>query len=176
MESFEEILTAGGHSNSLGRAGEVLEVVRGNHSRLDELFTCISADDAWVRMRAIDTFEKLVKDRPELVRPYLEPIFSDLTKSTQPSIQWHLAQIFGEVLLSDSQRNQAVAWLEQHIKSTDVDWIVSVNVMKTLLGFCKNGYISSDELEPLFKMQTNHASKTVYKKAGIFLHELAGND
>jgi len=172
MESFEETLTVGGHSNSLGRAGEVLQATREDYSRLDELFTCISANDAWVRMRAIDTFEKLVKDKPELVQPYLSSIFSQLTTSEQPSIQWHVAQIFGEVVLSDAERNEAVKWLKQHLKSTDVDWIVSVNVMKTLLSFCKQKYISAGELEPLFKTQTTHSSKSVRKKATIFLEEL----
>jgi len=172
MESFEEILTVGGHSNSLGRAIEVLQTVQGNHARLDELFSCISADDAWVRMRAIDTFEKLVKDKPELAQPYLSSIFSQLTKSEQPSIQWHVAQIFAEVALSDAERNEAVKWLKQRIKSTDVDWIVSVNVMKTLLSFCKQKYISAGELEPLFKTQATHSSKSVRKKATLFLEEL----
>jgi hypothetical protein len=176
MESFEEIFTAGGHSNSLGRAGEVLNTVQDDTSRLGELFNCISADDAWVRMRAVDTFEKIVKDQPDLAQPYLESIFSDLTKSEQPSIQWHLAQIFGEVPLNGSQRSHAVEWLEQRIKSTDVDWIVSVNVMKTLLSFCRQKYISSGALEPLFKVQTAHMSNTVRKKVTFFLRELVGDE
>jgi hypothetical protein len=172
MEPFEDILAAGGHANSLGRAGEVLQTVQNDPSRLEELFNCIFAGDAWVRMRAIDTFEKIVKDRPELGQAYLESIFSDLTKSQQPSIQWHIAQIFGEVKLNDIQRKKAVEWLRQRIQSTDVDWIVSVNAMKTLLSFCNQGYISAGELEPLFKTQANHASKSVRKKAAVFLQEL----
>lgn len=175
MESFEEIFTAGGHTNSLGRAGEVLQTVQNEPSRLNELFNCISADDAWVRMRAVDTFEKIVKDTPTVAQPYLESILRDLTKSNQPSIQWHLAQIFGEVSLSGSERGQAIKWLLQRIKSADVDWIVSVNVMKTLLSFYKQGYVSQGELEPLFKTQADHPSKSVRKKAANFLQELAAS-
>jgi len=173
MESFEQILTAGGHSNSLGRAGEVLKTVQGNHARMDELFTCISADDAWVRMRAIDTFEKITKDQPELAQPYVKSILSDLIKSKQPSIQWHLAQIFCEVELTTRQRSEAIAWLKNTIATTEVDWIVSVNAMKTLLFFCRNGFIPAREAAEMFKVQERHTSKTVRKKAAIFLSNLA---
>lgn len=172
MESFEEILTAGGHSNSLGRAGEVLDTVRGDTSRLDELFSCISADDAWVRMRAIDTFEKLVKDKPEVVQPYLPTIFSNLTKSSQASIQWHLAQIFSEVEFTTKQRSAAIAWLKNAVMTTNVDWIVSVNVMKALLYFHQNGFIAANDIAPLYKVQEGHVSKSVRKKAASFLAAL----
>lgn len=168
MDSYESILTVGGKTNSLGRASEVINSVYSNPSRLEELFNCISADDAWVRMRAIDSFEKIVKDKPEWARRYLDRIFNDLTKSGQPSIQWHLAQIFSEVSLTDEQRDRAIAWLKNKIKTTNVDWIVSVNVMKALLYFYQNGFVTAGELKQLFKTQEGHKSQSVRKKAANF--------
>lgn len=173
MESFKDMLLVGGKTNSLGRAGEVLEIVRSDTSRLDELFECIYHDDAWVRLRAIDTFEKLVKENPGLVTPYLERIFNDLTKSRQPSIQWHLAQIFSEVELTDAQRNTAIAWLKDKIKTTNVDWIVSGDVMKALLYFHAGGFVETKELIDLFKVQEGHKSKAISKKATKLLHNLS---
>lgn len=172
MEQFEEILMAGGHSNSLGRASEVLEAVRNDRSRLDELFDCVFADDAWVRMRAIDSFEKIIKDNPEWVGAYLDRMLSELTRSAQPSIQWHLAQIFAEVTLTDEQRREAISWLKHTIITTDVDWIVSVNVMKALLYFYRNEFVAASDIRPLFKIQEGHASKSVRKKATEFLLSL----
>lgn len=172
MESFEEVLTAGGHSNSLGRANEVLQIVLDDRTRLNELFGCIFADDAWVRMRAIDTFEKIIRDNPELVKPYLSRIFTELTLSRQPSIQWHLAQIFPQVELTDTQRDTAISWLKNTIATTDVDWIVSVNTMKALLQFHKNGQVTTSELIRLFKIQESHSSKSVRKKAASFIVSL----
>lgn len=172
--SFETILSEGGHTNSLGRSGEVYDICKDDPSRIGELFACISADDAWVRMRAIDTFEKLVRDDPAIVKPYLPAIFSDLTKSDQPSIQWHLAQIFQEVELDDDQEKTAIAWLENRISSTEVDWIVAANSMKSLMYFNKKGALNAEELRPLFEIQLNHHSKSVRKKAGQFLDALAG--
>jgi hypothetical protein len=168
MESYESMLAVGGKSNSLGRADEVISSVYGDPSRLDELFNCILADDAWVRMRAVDSFEKITRQKPEWIQPYLDKIFSDLTLSSQPSIQWHLAQIFSEVQLTDEQREGAIAWLKDKIKTIDVDWIVSVNVMKALVYFHQNGYISVGELNQLFEIQEAHKSKSVRKKVAYF--------
>src|SRR5688572_10436406 len=168
MDSYEHMLTVGGKTNSLGRASEVIDDVDSNPSRLDELFNCISADDPWVRMRAIDSFEKIIRNRPEWVQPYLDNIFSNLTQSNQPSIQWHLAQIFSEVQLTNEQRISAIAWLKNKIKTTDVDWIVSVNVMKALVYFHKNGFVTTKELLQLFEIQEAHTSKSVRKKATSF--------
>lgn len=173
MESFYEILTEGGHTNSLGRADEVFRVVQANPLKMDELFDCISADDAWIRMRAIDTFEKLVRSNPSLAGPYLPSIFTDLTKSTQPSIQWHIAQIFAEVELNRRQQVDAVAWLTNKVMTADIDWIVSVNVMKSLLHFYKKGLVSKSELDTSFKVQAGHKSKSVRKKAKTFLQEIS---
>lgn len=165
MEPFSEILQAGGHANSLGRANEVFELLQKDASRLDELFDCISHEDAWVRMRAIDTFEKLVRQNPKLALHYLEGIFNDLTKSDQPSIQWHLAEIFTEVELTDTQRVKAIEWLKNNLKTVSVDWIVAANTMKALLHFYKLGHAKADELLRLFQVQTEHHSKAVRKKA-----------
>jgi len=172
MESYESILAVGGKTNSLGRADEVISSVYADPSRLDELFSCISADDAWVRMRAIDSFEKIAREKPEWIQPYLGRIFSDLTQSNQPSVEWHLAQIFSEVQLTDEQRENAIAWLKDKIKTTDVDWIVSVNTMKTLVHFCKSGLLANKDVTSLFKLQQQHKSNTVKKKAAQLLQEL----
>ena len=165
MDSYESILAVGGKTNSLGRADEVVQSVYSDPSRLDELFDCIFANDAWVKMRAIDSFEKILRDKPEWVQPYLGRIFGELTQSGQASVQWHLAQIFAEVQLTNEQQVQAIAWLKDRIRTTDVDWIVSVNVMKTLLYFRQKELVATDELKLLFKVQEEHKSKSVRKKA-----------
>jgi hypothetical protein len=42
-ENFVEMLAVGGKSNSLGRAGEVVKLVLGDRSRLDELYDYLLA-------------------------------------------------------------------------------------------------------------------------------------
>lgn len=173
METFVDILAAGGKTNSLGRSAEVLEAVLGNHDRLPELYDCLFADDAWVRMRAADCLEKVCRQHPEWIEPYVDRMFSELAASTQPSIQWHLAQIFAQVKLTHSQREKAVKWLKNTLAAPTVDWIVAVNVMKTLLQFQRADLVTSGDIVPLFELQQQHKSNTVRKKSAQFLHELA---
>lgn len=173
MESFADVLTEGGRSNSLGRAGEVVEAVLADRGRLDELWACIGHEDAYVRMRAIDSFEKVVNEQPAWVDPYVPRILDELTASGQPSIQWHIAQLFPQVRLGDDQRERAIGWLMARLATTDVDWIVSVNCMRALLDFRERGDVGAGVLRSLFEVQGEHASKTVRHKARGFLDDLS---
>ena len=172
MEPFVDILAVGGKANSLGRSAEVLEAVLSDRTRLAELYDCLFADDAWVRMRAADCLEKVCRQHPEWVEPYVDRIFDELASSTQPSIQWHLAQVFAQVKLTPAQRKKAIEWLKSTLAVPTVDWIVAVNAMKTLLQFCREGLVASSDIVPLFELQQRHKSNTVRKKSAQFLSEL----
>lgn len=165
MDAFAEILLAGGHRNSLGRAAEVLDTVRADPSRTEELFACIAHEDAWVRMRAVDTFEKLVREDPSRAAPFVERIVAELTRSTQPSVQWHVAQLFGLVDLTAAQEDAAVRWLEERVATTEVDWIVAAQVMTTLVAFHARGRVDRDRLDALLAVQEGHRSASVRRKA-----------
>ncbi len=164
----------GEHKNSLGRSAEVLEEVLANKERLDELYNCIYHDDAWVRMRAIDTFEKVIRQHPEWAEPYVADIFARLLQSKQASIQWHLAEIFRQIQLSVEQQQQAREWMIGLLSSPDVDWIVAANTMDTLKQFVDDGLLPRAKFEKLLKIQLNHKSKSVVKKAGKHLAALKG--
>lgn len=172
MEPFAAVLMEGGRSNSLGRASEVVEAVLADCGRLGELWACIGHADAYVRMRAIDSFEKVIATQPSWADPYVQAMLDDLTSSDQPSIQWHLAQLFPQVRLDDDQRERAIAWLQARLTTTDVDWIVSINCMRALLDFRERGDVEADVLRPLFEVQATHRSKSVRRKAGGFLADL----
>jgi hypothetical protein len=172
MEKFVDILRVGGKTNSLGRANEVIDVVLGDKSLLDELYESLFDDDAWVRMRTADCLEKICRVHPDWVEPFMNRMLDDLTASGQPSIQWHLAQIFAEVNLTSSQKKRAIMWLKDVLSADNVDWIVSVNTMKTLVKFHRDGLVRKDELVPLFELQQQHKSNTVQKKAAQFLQDL----
>lgn len=175
-ESYGQILAAGGKSNSLGRSAEVVKSVLAAPSKLAELFDCVYNDDAWVRMRAIDSFEKIIREHPAWVQPFLDRIFDELTASDQPSIQWHVAQIFTEVELTDEQQSRAIEWLKARVATTTTDWIVAVNAMKALLHFYRQGLVTSSELEKLFAVQAGHKSKAVRAKAAKLSLGLTGQD
>lgn len=173
MESFAEMLAAGGKSNSLGRAGEVVEKVLHDNSRLDELYNCLFDDDAWVRMRAADSLEKVCRARPDWLLAYIDRFSTEVATSTQPSIQWHLAQMYAEVTLTASQKRFAISWLKRLLSSSQTDWIVAANSMGTLAQFVREGAVPASELVTLLKTQQQHRSKSVVKRADRLLTEFA---
>lgn len=172
MEPFAEVLRAGGHTNSLGRSAEVLDAVRADGSRLEELFACIADDDAWVRMRAVDGFEKLVREDPSRGGPYVGRVLDELTRSDQASVQWHVAQLLDLLALTDAERARGIAWLRARVATTDVDWIVAAQSMATLVALARDGHLGAEELAPLLEVQTHHHSASVRRKAAAFLDAL----
>lgn len=171
-EPFTEMLTEGGKSNSLGRVSEVIDLVLGDKTRLDELYDCMFADDSWIRMRAADAFEKICREHPDWLLPFIDKTLNELSSSSQPSIQWHLAQIYRQVELTDQQKNKVIDWLKQLISTKDVDWIVAANAMDTLTQFTKAGFFPISEMTKLLKIQQAHKSNAVIKRATKFLAEL----
>lgn len=172
-ETFAGMLAEDGKKNSLGRVNDVIEVVLGDKTRLEELYRTISHDDAWVRMRAIDAFEKICREHPEWIKPFIVRIQNELSQSTQASIQWHIAQIYTQIELTDSQKNKAIDWLKEQIASTEVDWIVSANCMDGLAHFVRNGDARKSDLIMVAEVQLGHKSNAVTKRAQKLLSEFA---
>ncbi|MGF7228596.1 MAG: HEAT repeat domain-containing protein [Candidatus Saccharibacteria bacterium] len=171
-EKFSEMLVVGGHANSLGRVNDIIELVLDDESRLDELYSCLFDEDAWVRMRAADALEKICRQHSDWLQPYINKFQDELATSAQPSIQWHMAQIYREVDLTDKQKQRAISWLKQLLSTKDVDWIVAANAMDTLVQFTKGGFFPRTELAPLLKVQQQHKSNAVVRRANKLLAEL----
>lgn len=172
QEPFNQILAAGGHANSLGRVNEVIEIVLKQKSRLDELYGCLFEEDAWVRMRAADALEKICRTNPEWLLPYIDRLAKEVSPSAQPSLQWHLAQIYREVALTPKQRQFAIQWLRQVLSRTDVDWIVAANAMTTLVQFTLEGFCSKNDTVALLNKQKHHKSPAVVRRADKLLAQL----
>lgn len=166
IEKMETMLSVGGKSNSLGRVGEVVDKVLSEKACLGDLYDCMFCDDPWVRMRAADAFEKVCRERPEWIKPYISRMQMDLSGTNQQaSIQWHMAQIYQQVELTKDQRSKATTWLARLLSSSDNDWIVSTNAMKALVYFTQQGDYSQEQLLHLLKIQSKHRSNAVVKKA-----------
>ena len=129
-------------------------------------------DDAWVRMRAADAFEKICRIHPEWIEVYIDRIQKELASSTQASIQWHLAQIYRQVKLTDIQRKSAMRWLRQLLSVKEVDWIVAANAMDTLRLFVDEGAFSAKDFRSLLMVQQHHTSNAVIRRANKHLEAL----
>lgn len=166
------MLAEGGKKNTLGRAEEVVQIVLADQSRLDELYSCLFEDDAWLRMRAIDALEKVCRVHPEWLEPYVERLLGEVAAIDQASIHWHLAEMFRKIELTPDQRKRAIALMKRNISSNTADWIVASNTMETLAGFVADGMVSAKELVPLLEVQQTHHSKAVVKRATRILDQL----
>src|SRR3954451_21421687 len=150
------MLAAGGKANSLGRVDEVIGLVLSDQSRLDELYRCLFDPDAWVRMRAADALEKICRDRPDWLLPYVDRFPGELAVSSQPSIQWHLAQIYRQAALPKAPQAVAVGWLGHLLSDPVVDWIVAALAMDTLVHFVREGAVPSADVGPVLAVQHRH--------------------
>lgn len=164
-EDFATMLAVGGKKNTLGRAEEVVQIVLNDQSRLEELYQCLFEDDAWLRMRAIDALEKVCRIHPQWLLPYLDRLLSDVASNNQPSIQWHLAEIFNEIELTTTQRTRATKLMKHNLADVSVDWIVAANTMTTLTQFAQDGHLPVSDVVSLLKIQQDHHSKAVVKRA-----------
>jgi hypothetical protein len=135
-ENFAEMLAVGGKSNSLGKVDEVIKCMLGQKSRLDELCACLFDEDAWVRMRAADVLEKGCREQPDWLLPYIDKFSQELATSNQASIQWHLAQIYRQVDLTNEQKRFAINWLKRLLSSSKIDWIVAANAYRYACSIC----------------------------------------
>ena len=173
-EAFADLLRVGGRSNALGRAGEVVDAVLHHPRRLRELLDCVRDDDAWVRMRAVDSVEKVCRADPDRLQPHVEELLTTWTTSGQASVQWHLAQVLAQVRLTPEQQQRAVVWLRERVATTEVDWIVAAESLKTLVLFVDRGLVPAAEVAALAEVQCDHRSASVRRKADGLVTRLRG--
>lgn len=172
-EKFRDMLTVGGRTNSLGRSAEVIEAVLQDRRRLDELFECLFADDAWIRMRAVDSLEKICRLKPDWLGLYIDRLIDGFSDDAQASIQWHMAEIYAQVDLTERQRMAVILWLSRLLSTPQIDWIVAANAMKTLGQFAEAGWIPKQEAIRLIGIQRQHRSKAVVKRSNGLLDQLS---
>ena len=166
----------GGKPNSLGEVPQVVSEVLVNPQLLPELYDCLFSDDQWVRMRAGDALEKICRVHPDWFVPYLPRLLGDVVEIPQASVQLPLAQVFGEIELTDSQRSRAVAILTANLSDPHVDWIVASHCMETLTQFASAGTVSPATVRPLLERQLQHRSNAVKKRAAKLLLQLPADD
>jgi hypothetical protein len=121
----------GGNPRSLGRTEGVVKLVLGNKARLDELYGCLLEDDEIIRMRASDALEKVSRQQPTWLQAYVPRLLTEVASIDQASVQWHLAQILGEIELTPQQRAAACLLLKCNLAEKK-DWIVVNYSMETL--------------------------------------------
>jgi hypothetical protein len=170
MTEFAEMLS-GGHPNSLGRTEEAVAAALANEERIGELFDTLASEDATVRMRVGDALEKVARERPEAVEPYVERILGEMARIDQPSVQWHVAQLLTEVPLTPAQRRRGIAWLWRTWERSD-DWIVISETLTALAHFAPRSPSVRERLPDALRETQRDPRKSVARRATKLLESL----
>lgn len=167
-------MLSGGSPRTLAGANEVAELVLANPDRLAELYDLLFQDDAIIRMRTADALEKVCRVRPDLFIRYIEQLLTRVASIQQPSVQWHLAQMLGEVELMPEQKHRATTLLNDYLDN-NTDWIVLNNTLETLAGFVRaDAALKPEFVERLLKLRSCR-HKSVARRAEKLLGEFINN-
>jgi hypothetical protein len=175
-QSFEEMLT-GGHSNSLGRTIEVVNLVLEDPVRLSDLYNCYFSNDEVVRLRTSNAIKRVSRAKIEWLVPYIDRLISEISTIPQASTQWTLAELFQTLssFMSETQRTQAVKVLKQNLEIAK-DWIVLNNTMETLGEWAEVDSELKAWLMPHLDKLSNDSRKSVAGRARKIATKLHVND
>ena len=165
-----EIMLTGGDPRTLGKVDDVIGIVIKEPTLLANLFDCIHSNDQVVRMRASDALEKICKQNPGWFTPYKDQLLNDWPKINQASVQWHLAQMLGEIKLTKQENQHAITILKNYLITTS-DWIVENLSLVTLASFTRKGTFDKDELILILKVHLNSRHKSVVSRVNKLLNE-----
>jgi hypothetical protein len=171
MEAVQQALS-GGDRRSLGRTEEVVGWVLADGSRLGELFACLFVDDEIVRMRASDALEKVCRQQPHWFVPYTERLLREVAAIDQPSVQWHLAQMLGEIPLNAADTASAISLLRRTLDRYQ-DWIVINLSLETLAKFARDNHLLREDFLAILQRHAHSRHKSVVARVGKLLKAFA---
>jgi hypothetical protein len=143
-----------------------------NAALLEDLYAAYQSTDDVVRLRVSDTFKRLWRAQPTWVVPYIDRFITEVGRINQPSAQWTVAQLVGELdaYLTAEQRTQAIALLQDNLSQTN-DWIVISQTVQTLGRWAKKDAALRDWLHPVLLRLAGDARRSV---SGIAQKTLKG--
>ena len=130
MNSILQML-AGGERKSIGKANEVVKLVRNDKALFDEVFEGIFNEDPIISIRSADVVEKVSRKNPSLIQNKKEIIFKNLHKFELFESKMSIAQIIGYLILNKKELPLAVNHLFKWLNE-EKNIFVKVNCMTGL--------------------------------------------
>ena len=128
-------LLAGPDRRSIGRANAVAAAVLRSPRRAGELVRALSGDDPALRMRAADALEKVCREAPGVVQPHVTALLRLAHGTSQPEVQWHLAQLLRQLVLRLRQQRAVAVLMRAYLQSSSA--IVRTEALTTLAALAK---------------------------------------
>jgi hypothetical protein len=118
---------------SIGRSNEVVSEVLRQPSLFPIVFAGMLSDDPIVRMRSADAIEKITVLKPEYLKPFKASLLRLASRTVQPELRWHLAQILPRLKLTPKQRAASIDIVMDYL--SDHSSIVRTFAMQALADF-----------------------------------------
>ena len=158
-------LLSGGDPRGLRNVDTVVGIVLAEPERLDELISSVlGSPDEVVRMRAGDALEKVCRAQPALLQPHVPLLLGDLSTVHQPSVEWHVAQMLGQVALTAAQRRRAVRLMNRNCDESS-DWIVLNCSLETLAILARQDPAVVDDLRRQLVRHEQSSYKSLANRA-----------
>jgi hypothetical protein len=159
-----------GNPRTLGKTSEIVKYVLANKNKLEELFLCLFSSNEIVRMRAADALEKICREQSVWFEPFIDRLLYEVSLIEQNSVQWHLAQMLGELSLSEPQRKKALKILGSNLISSK-DWLVLNFSIDTYAKLFKQNTAEEKAFFLLLDRHKDSVHRTVSKKVQKLLSE-----
>lgn len=98
MDDFTRWL-AEGDLTSDGRADEIVAIVLKSPGFIKDLVAGLGSDNSVIRGNAADAVEKIGREAPELLLPFMHRLLQAAQEDPLDKVQWHLAMLFGYMAL-----------------------------------------------------------------------------
>jgi len=160
----------GGDRRSIGRANEVVDLVRLQPKKVAHLVECLWDPDSRVRMRAADATEKMSREQAVLLQPYKAPLLGLLAEATQQEIRWHLALIIPRLQLTVSECRRVAELLQSYLE--DRSSIVKALAMQGLSDLTRQDASLRPMVLDLLRSLTRTGTPAMRARGRILLRQL----
>lgn len=116
MNSILEKL-AGGDLRSDGEADRVARRVIERPDLLPYLIEGFQSDNEIIRMRTAHVVEVVSRQNSDLLEAFKAQLIQQAKTDTLPETRWHLAQVFGNLSLSDQETQDVLPILFEFLKT-----------------------------------------------------------
>ena len=107
---------SGGDLRSEGRAAEAADEIINNPNLLTDLVKGLHSHDKVIRARTCMAMEVVSRKRTELLSDAVPQLIQLASGATVPQVRWHIAEILGNVRLSDDQAERMIPILLEWLR------------------------------------------------------------
>jgi len=180
--TIRSMLTQGRHRISSGRTAEVIELVRANPKKANQLLECLWDEEPAVAMRAADALEKLTRRRPStpdatrkpllavLQRSWKAPLIGLLAEATENKLRWCLAAMVPRLALTVSERERVAEILESYLE--DRSSIVKTCALQGLADLARQDGSMLPEVIDLLRIHSRSGTPAMRARGRMLLKQL----